>query len=147
MAFRKKVFDVLSEFDTLLGPGTKTHASEDIDILYRLHKKGFKMVYAPEVLVFHRHGRKTQAEDNALMRAYGIGRGAVYCKNILQLDINILKIACEEVYSLSKTVLKGFILRKTFLYHQIALPSIFLGALYYYEARSSKRKILKRNDL
>jgi hypothetical protein len=44
IAFWKNVFDVLSEFDTLLVPGIKALAAEDIDILYRLYKKGFKMV-------------------------------------------------------------------------------------------------------
>jgi GT2 family glycosyltransferase len=143
MVFRRIVFNGLSGFDTLLGPGTKMRAAEDLDILWRLYKKQFKMVYSPDVLVFHNHGRKTQAEDNALTRAYGIGRGAVYCKHILQSDTSTLKIAGAEIYGLCKTLLKSLFIGENVPYHKITLPSLFLGALYYCEASLFKGRILK----
>jgi GT2 family glycosyltransferase len=140
MAIRRNTFNNISEFDPLLGPGSICRAAEDIEFLYRLYKRGCKMVYSPDALVFHNHGRKTRAEDDAVSREYGIGRGGLYFKHIRRFDFYILRIACQELYSLSRTLLKGFIVRKTFKYHKITFTALFDGAFYYYKANLSKNK-------
>jgi len=140
MAFRKASYDVVREFDPLLGPATTCKAAEDLEILYRVFKKRLKIVYSPEILIYHNHGRKTQAEDVRLMREWGIGRGALYCKHILQSDVSMLKVASEEVYDLCKTLLKGLVVRKAFPYHRITLPSLFLGAFLYFRTSYFRRE-------
>ena len=147
MAIRRNVFDVISEFDPLLGPGSICGVAEDTEFLYRIYKREYKMVYSPEALVFHKHGRKTQQEDDAVNRGYGMGRGGLYFKHILRLDYKIVGIACEEVYSLSKTLLKGFLVRKNFRYHRITLPALFAGAFRYYKASMNGEKLSKQKNL
>jgi glycosyltransferase involved in cell wall biosynthesis len=99
MAFRRSVFDAVGEFDPLLGPGARLGAAEDADFLYRIHRQGFTMFYSPDVLVYHNHGRTTDAEIDALMRGYYIGRGALYFKHAFSGDTKALKIAYWDVKS------------------------------------------------
>jgi hypothetical protein len=90
-------------------------------------------------LVFHKHGRKTQAQDHAVKRTYFIGRGAFYCKYLLEADAAILKMALEEIYSLVKTIAKGFILKREFPLHKILFRSLLLGGYYYFKAAHSAK--------
>ena len=106
MAIHRRVFDVVSGFDPYLGPGTKLPAMEDLDFLYRVFRAKLKIVYSPEVLVFHNHGRTTDAQIEALNRCYVVGRGAFYCKHILGGDWNVLKMAYWEFSSLTKGMIK-----------------------------------------
>ena len=65
-------------------------------------------------MVLHNHGRKSESEDFALSRLYAMGRGGLYCKHILRADLKMASIAADEIYGLSKTLLKGFMIRKDF---------------------------------
>lgn len=141
MAFRREVLKVVSDFDPLLGPGSKIGAIyEDIDFLYRIFRQGFKIVYSPTVLVFHNHGRKGEAEVNNQLRKYLRGRGAFYCKHILRRDMAIIRVASGEIYSTVKILIKGAIVRSNSLYHKILIPCLFLGALDYYRVSSMERR-------
>lgn len=74
-------------YDTRLGAGAPTGAAEDDDMVYRIWKKGYAAVYAPELVVFHNHGRKaTDAER--LQRNYMKGNGAFLAKHMLRADAN-----------------------------------------------------------
>jgi|ERR1700674_1002888 glycosyltransferase involved in cell wall biosynthesis len=107
MSIKKSIFDVVGEFDPLLGPGTKIGAvSEDTDFIYRVFKKGFKVAYSPDVLVYHNHGRRTEAQVQSLNHKYVVGRGAFYCKHILKGDVCVLRMAYWEVSALIKGLLK-----------------------------------------
>jgi glycosyltransferase involved in cell wall biosynthesis len=135
MAFRKTVLKVTRGFDPLLGPGSICEAFEDLDLIYRALKRKVKIVYSPEVTVFHNHGRKTELDENKTSFAYALGRGAFFVKYILRLDFQIAKIALRELSSLTKTLTKGVLARREFPYHRLALPAIFLGAFYYCQGR------------
>jgi glycosyltransferase involved in cell wall biosynthesis len=105
MAIHRRVCS--ENFDPLLGPGARIPAIEDLDLLYRVFRREFKICYVPDVLVYHNHGRTTDLQIEALNRNYVIGRGAFYCKHILRGDSRILRMAYWEVSSLAKAVLKG----------------------------------------
>lgn len=141
MAFRKTVLKVTRGFDPLLGPGTICKAVEDLDLIYRSLKRKYKIVYSPEVIVFHNHGRKTEWDENKTSFAYGLGRGAFYVKYILRLDFKIARIALRELSDLAKTLTKGVITRTNFPYHRLTLPAIFLGGFYYCQARFSWKRL------
>ena len=143
MAFRKTVLKVTRGFDPLLGPGSICKALEDLDLVYRSLKRKFKIVYSPEVIVFHNHGRKTELDENKTSFAYALGRGAFYVKYILRLDFQIARIALREIFDLTKTLTKGVITRTKFPYHRLALPAIFLGAFYYCQERFSCKQFPK----
>ena len=143
MSFRKTVLKVTHGFDPLLGPGSICKAVEDLDLVYRSLKRKFKIVYSPEVIVFHNHGRKTELDENKTSFAYAFGRGAFYVKYVLRLDFQIAWIASRELSGLTKTLTKGVITRTKFPYHRLALPAIFLGAFYYCQARFSWKRFPK----
>jgi glycosyltransferase involved in cell wall biosynthesis len=143
MAFRKTALHTTRGFDPLLGPGAVCKAVEDLDLIYRSLKKKFKIVYSPEVMVFHNHGRRTELDENKTSFAYAFGRGAFYIKYILRFDFQIARIALKELSGLAKTLTKGLITRTKFPYHRLTLPAIFLGAFYYCQARFSWKRYPK----
>ena len=51
------------------------------------------MIYSPEPLVYHHHGRKTASDVSRLNRQYIIGRGAFYAKHIARGDRTVLRLA------------------------------------------------------
>jgi len=52
MAFRASVLQTVGPFDERLGPGAAGH-EEETEMSARLHRKGFRIGYAPEALVRH----------------------------------------------------------------------------------------------
>lgn len=50
-AYRKEVFDKNEGFD----PAFPRASGEDVDLSYRLSRGGYKLVFAPEAVVYHRH--------------------------------------------------------------------------------------------
>lgn len=135
MAFRKSVLSVTRGFDPLLGPGVKCKAFEDLDLVYRSLKERFKIVYSPDVIVFHNHGRRTELDEDRISYAYALGAGAFYFKYVMRFDLQITKIAVKVVYRLMKTSMKGVFTRSEDPYHRLSLPAIFLGAFYYCQTR------------
>ena len=54
MAFRSKIFNLIGNFDELLGAGT-SGCSEDSEMWYRILAAGWKCRYEPTAVVFHYH--------------------------------------------------------------------------------------------
>jgi glycosyltransferase involved in cell wall biosynthesis len=109
MAFARSVFDEIGGFDTDFGAGARFASTEDIDFIYRAYKKGLKVVYSPDVLVYHNHGRRSDEQIKLLYKGYAIGCGAFYCKYILMADKDILHLACSELLLLLRQIIKRFI--------------------------------------
>ena len=84
MTIRKSTFDILGLFDTRLGPGSRFHGSEDIDLYYRAYLSGMKLIYVPDMTVLHNHGRRTAEDGNKLMRSYVIASGALFAKYLFR---------------------------------------------------------------
>jgi GT2 family glycosyltransferase len=108
MAIRRSALEVVGGFDPFLGPGTRLPAMEDLDLLYRIFRKGLKIIYSPDALVLHNHGRTSDEQIQALNRGYVVGRGAFYCKHVLTGDVDVLRMAYWEVSSLARKLLKTF---------------------------------------
>lgn len=66
--------------DERLGAGTPLHASEETDYIHRAYLAGVPILYAPELCVYHFHGRRTAPEIKKLWRGYSIGNGALFAK-------------------------------------------------------------------
>jgi glycosyltransferase involved in cell wall biosynthesis len=113
MAIRRWVFDEIGMFDSAFGPGSKIGSGGDSEFLYRAYRRGLLIKYYPDILVYHNHGRKTDAEVRALGKRYVRGRGGFYCKYILQGDCIIMKMALHEVTSLMKGLIKNLFLGKS----------------------------------
>lgn len=128
MAIHRRVFDLGIEFDPFLGPGTKLPAMEDLDFLYRVFREKFKIVYSPDMLVLHNHGRTTEAQIEALNHCYVVGRGAFYCKHILAGDRRVLKMAYWEGSSLTKSFFKDLFAGRKFEEQRRLLWALLVGA-------------------
>jgi hypothetical protein len=130
MAIKRQVIRDVGCFDPLLGPGSKINAiSEDVDILYRIIKNGYKVVYSPKVLVLHNHGKREKKEIIALVKNYYRGQGAFYIKHLFNIDI--IRNITSSVYNNLKSLLKGIITGNLDPYKKVFLTSLLLGAIKY----------------
>lgn len=96
MSFRRTVFAEVGYFDELLGPGASLRNCDDADMTYRMLKAGFKVIYSPKVLNYHKQWR-TQEEIRGLERDYAIGTGALYLKHLRCGDLYTLKLMIDKV--------------------------------------------------
>jgi GT2 family glycosyltransferase len=127
MAVRRAVFGKVGEFDVGFGPGTAI-VVDDVDFVFRAFKHGLKIVYSPDVLLYHNHGRRTDEQVRALNRSYVIGRGGFYCKHILVGDRDVLKMAYWEIGSLIKASFKNLSLGMSIKQERAFLAYLCRGA-------------------
>ena len=93
MAFRRELFDRIGLFDVRLGAGTFFAGGEDIELIYRALKAGYKFLYAPNVLVAHDHDRTTAQQACQLIYGYGKAYSAYILKHVLRRDAYALRMA------------------------------------------------------
>lgn len=98
LAMRRGVFEAIGGFEPELGPGSpRSLVGEDCEYVYRAWRRGFKVVYSPDVLVHHDHGRRGEEDRIALDRVYARGRGAIYARYSLLNDRDIQRTAYWEM--------------------------------------------------
>jgi GT2 family glycosyltransferase len=92
MAFRRRVFDEVGLFSEWLGPGTPARAADDNDLLCRVLAAGYRIVYDPSQLVWHRHRSDPQGLRQVLLD-YGVSSSAFATGRILlDRDLAALRI-------------------------------------------------------
>jgi len=84
-------------FDTRLGVGGLYMSAEDMDLTYRAAVSGIPVVYEPDVVVQHNHGRKSWDVWYKLMHGYAIGAGATTMKHLLQGRTHLVKALYWEL--------------------------------------------------
>ena len=140
MAFRRQLAEVIGGFDTDLGPGTPDRmVCEDLDFLYRAFKAGHRILYSPDVLLFHNHGRRSATDRSRLNQTYLWGRGGFYLKHILRGDRQVLRAAYWELSGLLKECV-GALCRD----FQPGPSCKVLGPLLVGSGRMAKRRLLGR---
>ena len=72
MALRRSLVDEVGAFDEALDAGTKTRSGGDSEMFARILLHGYRIVYEPRALSWHRH-RRNWDELRAMMYGYGIG--------------------------------------------------------------------------
>jgi GT2 family glycosyltransferase len=72
MALRRSVRQYVGSFDEALGPGTHARTGEDFDLFSRILTAGYRIVYDPAALSWHRH-RRTWKELQSTVYGYGVG--------------------------------------------------------------------------
>lgn len=102
--FRRAVFEAVGDYDLLLGPGSPDSAvAEDMDYVYRAYRKGFRVVYRPQLLVFHNHGRQSEEEERRNIDAYTTGRGSFFAKHLFS-DKQVITHVLRDC----RNILRGF---------------------------------------
>jgi glycosyltransferase involved in cell wall biosynthesis len=84
LALRREVAERIGPFDERIGPGCSIPAAEDTDWVWRAYLADITIEYVPDMVVYHRHGRKGQVEGDKLFANYMIGSGALYAKYLFK---------------------------------------------------------------
>ena len=106
IAFRRAAFEQAGGFDVRFGVGSDTVPSyEDCEFVYRVMRQGGGIVYAPDVVVFHHHGRRERAAVESLQRGYAIGRGGFYVDYVRRADWVVLRMAGAELVERAMSIL------------------------------------------
>lgn len=92
MAFRRGIFDRIGMFDVRLGAGKFFTGADDCDFFYRALKAGYRVLYAPNVLVYHNHDRVMVEQACRLAYGYGKGCSAYLFKHALRGDAYAMKM-------------------------------------------------------
>jgi MprA protease rhombosortase-interaction domain-containing protein len=146
MSFRKEVLDEIGLFDERLGPGTPTRSAEEADLLYRVFRRGHVLLYAPEVLVYHDHGRRTDDDLAPLYRDYLRGRGAFYCKWITRGDRATARSAYYELRRFLRSIPGSRGDGRSAISPWSALRLLFSGAAAYAVHGPVRPASVKRSD-
>ncbi len=92
MAFRREVFERVGPFDVRLGSGRFFPGAEDVELIYRGLKAGYRLLYAPNVLVYHNHDRVTLEQACRLQYGYAKSCSAYLIKHSLGGDAYALRM-------------------------------------------------------
>ena len=93
MALRRDVLDLVGPFDELLDAGTPTRSGGDHEMFSRILARGYRMVYDPAAVSWHRH-RRSWNELRDTIRGYGTGVYAAWTGKLLRdSDVVVLKEA------------------------------------------------------
>jgi GT2 family glycosyltransferase len=93
VAIRKSVLPDTGLFDEALGPGTECQSGADHEFFYRVLSRGYRAVYDPAALVWHRHRREWAALQRALY-GYGVGVFAWWTRALVyEGEFGVLRIA------------------------------------------------------
>jgi cellulose synthase/poly-beta-1,6-N-acetylglucosamine synthase-like glycosyltransferase len=93
MALRRCVLKDLGGFDECLDAGTPTCSGGDHEYFSRILSKGYRIVYEPGALSWHRH-RRTWDELRKTLRGYGVGVYSWWTRKIfLEKDWRVIRPA------------------------------------------------------
>jgi GT2 family glycosyltransferase len=100
MALFRSAVDEIGLFDERLGPGKRRFpgGGEDNDYCFRLLEAGYRIVYEPQAVVYHRAWRPP-SEYVATQWRYGRGQGGFYAKHMHVRDRYILAQCARHVLS------------------------------------------------
>ena len=82
MAVRRCIADEMGPFDEALDGGTPTQSGGDHEMFSRILGAGYRIVYDPAALSWHRH-RRSERELAATLRGYGTGVYAMWTRALL----------------------------------------------------------------
>ena len=86
LAFRRSLVERIGVFDPRFGAGAPLRSAEDTDFAFRALRKGCRIAYTPDVLLYHNHKRVTHDQVMRLRRSYTYGEGAMLMKYLLAGD-------------------------------------------------------------
>lgn len=117
MAVRRSLIDCVGPFDEALDAGTPTQSGGDTEMFSRILRKGYRIVYEPAALNWHRH-RRTREELRKVLFGYGVGVYATFTRKLLyDGEPGVLKLAASWFWN---TQLPGLL--RSFLKRKGSLP-------------------------
>ena len=86
----------VGQFDERLGPGTPFPAAEDNDLGFRILEAGYRIIYEPRAVLYHRAWR-TERDYVRLRWSYGRGQGGYYAKHASLKDRYMLERMVRDI--------------------------------------------------
>lgn len=83
MAVRRSILTTLGGFDVALDAGTPTRSGGDHEMFGRILAAGYRIVYEPAAVSWHRH-RRTWPELRDTLHGYGVGVFAIMMRRLLR---------------------------------------------------------------
>jgi GT2 family glycosyltransferase len=111
MALRRSTLEHIGPFDEALDVGTPTHSGGDTEMFSRILSAGYRIVYDPAALSWHRH-RRTWSELRRTFYGYGVGVYAAWTRSLLvEGELSGLKLAWNwlrhsQLRALARALLK-----------------------------------------
>lgn len=103
LAFGRPVIDRIGWFDVRFGAGTYLKSAEDTEFVYRAFRAGLPVLYKPDLIVWHDHGRSGKRDWLRLTRGYGRGIGGMTMKHVMEGHTDLVRMvywdmraACRE---------------------------------------------------
>lgn len=81
MALERSVYESVGGFDERLGPGTVFPGAEDVDLGFRLLEAGYRILYEPDAVVYHRAWRAPESYLS-IRWDYGMALGGYFGKHL-----------------------------------------------------------------
>jgi GT2 family glycosyltransferase len=110
MAVRRSVLELVGPFDEALDAGTPTKSGGDHDMFTRILLAGYRIVYDPAALSWHRHRREWR-ELRAAVRGYGTGVWAYLTAHLLRGESRAAVVALRwlawQLIDLARAVTLG----------------------------------------
>ncbi|MEP0918320.1 glycosyltransferase [Leptolyngbya sp. DQ-M1] len=92
MAIRRSGLELVGKFDEALDAGTKTCSGGDHEMFARILTAGYRIIYDPAALSWHRH-RRTWEELRCTFYGYGVGVYASFTRHLLAGELSVLQLA------------------------------------------------------
>lgn len=108
-ALRRSVLDLVGPFDEVLDGGTPTRSGGDHDMFTRVLLRGYRIVYDPAALNWHRHRRDWPGLQDAI-RGYGSGVWAYLFAHLLQGELRALAVVARWLPWQLRQLVRGAVL-------------------------------------
>ena len=109
MALHKKILSGVGPFDEALDAGTATLSGGDNEMFSRILARGFRIVYEPDALNWHRH-RRSWDDLRRQFYGYGVGGFAAWTRALLDGEFGVLPKARiwprEHLLGIARSALK-----------------------------------------
>ncbi|MDX2029390.1 MAG: glycosyltransferase [Blastocatellia bacterium] len=107
MAMRRDLLAAIGLFDVRLGAGRFFAGADEVDLFYRALRAGYRLLYAPNVLVHHDHDRVTVEQASRLEYGYGKGCAAYLVKHALRGDTHAMRMVYWLMFTLRRRWRRG----------------------------------------
>lgn len=99
MAFRTSALKSIGAFDPALGTGTLAKGGDDLAAFYDVITHGYRLVYEPGALLYHKHRRDYKGLSNQAY-GYGVGLSAFLMRTIVKNPSRLIDVLLKIPYGL-----------------------------------------------
>jgi GT2 family glycosyltransferase len=112
MALRRSVTQLVGLFDEALDAGTPTRSGGDTEMFSHILSSGYRIVYDPAALSWHRH-RRSWEELRQTLYGYGVGVYALWTRKLLlERELTVPKLAWSWFWRTQVPALVSSLLRR-----------------------------------